>query len=64
MPQQATVISIGAGLAAAGRPLSVDDAVRAVLSHRAPEMRSFGNEDDMEGFRGESLDVHQAPPAP
>ena len=64
MPQQAKVIPIGTGLAAAGRPLSVDDAVRAALSHRAPEMRSFGNEDDMEGFRGDGLDIREAPPAP
>jgi hypothetical protein len=44
--------------------MSVDDAVRAALSHRAAEIRSFGNEDDMEGPRAECADVRDAPPAP
>lgn len=50
--------------AAPSRPLSVDDAVRAVLSHRAAETRSFGNEDDMEGPRSELPDIRVLPPAP
>lgn len=51
-------------IAAPSRPLSVDDAVRAVLSHRAAEVRSFDNEDDMEGPRSELPDVRVLPPAP
>ncbi len=50
--------------AVASRPLNVDDAVRAVLSQRRSEGRSFRNEDDMEGPRADSLDVRAAPPAP
>ena len=50
--------------AVASRPLNVDDAVRAVLSHRLAEVRSFRNEDDMEGPRAWPLDVRAAPPAP
>lgn len=64
MPATSVVIPIGAALSAPSRPLSIDDAVRAVLSHRAPEARSFGNEDDMEGPRGEVMDARAVPPAP
>jgi hypothetical protein len=63
MSQSATAVPICAALSAP-RPLSVDDAVRAVLSHRAVEARSFGNEDDMEGRRNGVPDVRTAPPAP
>ena len=63
MNQSATVVPISAALAAT-RPMSIDDAVRAALSHRAAEGRSFGNEDDMEGPRGEAQSVREAPPAP
>ncbi len=41
--------------------LSVDDAVRASLSHREPEARSFGNEDDLEGPRRIMTAVDPAP---
>ncbi len=63
MTQPATIVPIGAALSAI-RPLSVDDAVRAALSHRPAETRSFGNEDDMEGPRREAQSVRAAPPAP
>ena len=63
MSQPATVVPIGAALSAT-RPFSVDDAVRAALRHRPPEARSFGNEDDMEGPRGEAPSVRGAPSAP
>ncbi len=46
--------------AAPARPLSVDEAVQAVLRRRAAESRSFGNEDDVEGPRPFGL----APAAP
>ncbi len=36
-------------------PLSVDAAVRAALSQQAKELRSFANEDDMEGPRTGAL---------
>jgi hypothetical protein len=43
--------------------MSIDDAVRAALS-RPHEVRSFGNEDDMEGPRSDAPDIRAAPPAP
>ncbi len=44
------------------RPLSIDEAVRAVLKRREAEGRSFGNEDDLEGPR--PADLAPAAPAP
>jgi hypothetical protein len=44
--------------------MSIDDAVRAALSQRPHEDRSFGNEDDMEGPRNDAPDIRAAPPAP
>ncbi len=64
MSQRATAVAIGAAFPSAEPAVSVDDAVRAALRHRPAEGRAFGNEDDMEGPRGESLDVRTAPPAP
>ena len=64
MPQPNAVTPIGAALTARPRPLSVDEAVRAVLKRRSLELRSFDNEDDMEGPRAEHLDVRAAPPIP
>ena len=63
MTQSATVVPIGAALSAT-RPMSVDDAVRAALRSRPTEARSFGNEDDMEGPRGETPAARAASPAP
>ena len=63
MTQPATVVPIGAALSVR-KPFSVDDAVRAALSHRPAEARSFGNEDDMEGPRRGAQDARTAPPAP
>ncbi len=63
MIQSATVVPIGAALSAT-RPISIDDAVRAALSHRPAETRCFGNEDDMEGPRREVQDARASPPAP
>ncbi len=62
MPNAATVTPIAAAFTATRGPISVDDAVRAALSHRRPETRSFGNEDDVEGSRPSQM--MQAPPKP
>jgi len=62
--QNAAVTPIVAAYSAARGALSVDDAVRAALSHRAPEARTFGNEDDVEGPRRSTADLEPAPPAP
>ncbi len=43
-------------------PLSVDEAVQAVLKRRSAESRSFGNEDDVEGPR--PFGLPPAAPAP
>ena len=64
MPNPAAVMPIGPTLAAPRRPLSVDDAVRAALSFRPSEVRSFGNEDDVEGPRSHTLETASAIPAP
>ena len=58
MPDQAVPISTA--YAVRSRRLSVGDAVKAVLSFRASEPRSFGNEDDTEGPR--SLAPETVPP--
>jgi hypothetical protein len=64
MTRQSTATATGAVFSARAPAMSVDDAVRAALRHRPAETRAFGNEDDMEGPRSESLDVRTAPPAP
>ncbi len=64
MTQASATTPIGAPLAPAPEPLSIDDAVRAALRQRRHELRSFGNEDDMEGPRSDALDARRAPPAP
>ncbi len=62
MPRAAPITPIAAAYTATRGPLSIDDAVRAALSHRPPEARSFGNEDDVEGSRPSQM--MQAPPKP
>ncbi len=44
-------IPIASAYSVRGRRLSVGDAVKAALSFRSSEERSFGNEDDVEGSR-------------
>ncbi|HEX4097556.1 MAG TPA: hypothetical protein VHX64_12555 [Caulobacteraceae bacterium] len=63
MPQASLATPIGAALPPQP-PMSIDDAVRAALSQRPREGRSFGNEDDMEGPRSDAPDIRAAPPAP
>jgi hypothetical protein len=60
---QASLTPIGAAQPALAEPMSIDAAVRAALS-RPHEVRSFGNEDDMEGPRSDAPDAHRAAPAP
>lgn len=62
MPDQSAATPIRQGYVAPRRPMSVDEAVRAVLSFRAAESRSFGNEDDLEGPRPSAPDIRKAPP--
>ncbi len=57
MPDPAAIIPLAAVLSASRRPVSVDDAVRAALSFRPAEARSFGNEDDVEGPRPRTHDA-------
>ncbi len=67
MQNAAAITPIGAADTAPAsplKPLSVDDAVRAALSHRAPEARSFNNEDDVEGPRRSTAHLEPPPPAP
>ena len=64
MPNAASVTPIAAAYTLARGPLSVDDAVRAALSHRPAEAKSFGNEDDVEGPRRSAVDIELAPPTP
>lgn len=64
MTEASTATLIGTALTPAPQSLSIDDAVRAALRQRRPELRSFGNEDDMEGPRSDAPDIRTAPPAP
>ena len=61
MSYTADVTPTRAAYTVAGGSLSVEDAVRAALSHRPPEARSFGNEDDVEGPRRITTAVDPAP---
>jgi hypothetical protein len=62
MPNQP--IPIAKAFSARGRRLSVDEAVKAVLTFRAEEPRTFGNEDDVEGARPILAQMQQAQPKP
>ena len=50
-----TIIDPGADPTPAESPLNVDAAVRAALSQHAKALRTFANEDDMEGPRAGAL---------
>jgi hypothetical protein len=62
MPNQA--VPIAKAYTARSRRLSVDDAVKAVLSFRSAEQRSFGNEDDVEGSRPLPAQMQAQTPKP
>ena len=59
---QDQAIPIEAAFAVRSRRLSVGDAVKAALSFRQGEPRSFGNEDDVEGSRSRPAQMQAQTP--